>query len=283
MSKNVLSIVICYYPNVEHLFSMCKVLEHSSDVLIIDNTPEFVDFSRLNVEVITNGENLGIAEAQNIGLRASLKRGYKYSILFDQDSNVPDTMLNNLTAKLDNAPKAACIGPRVYDLNCSKEMRSRVMLNVEQENNLTKVNQIIASGKLINNSALNIIGLMESSLFIDAVDHEWCWRAISKGYDVYIDEDTVMQHVLGESSYDFKLFRLTENSPVRTYYILRNYLLLVKRGYVPLYWKLRNLMILPVSILLSLLLFKGRVSRFKNVIFAIKDGLMGKAGKLNAN
>ncbi|MEX5762001.1 glycosyltransferase family 2 protein [Proteus mirabilis] len=281
MSKNILSIIICFYPDTKHLTLMNESLKKSSNVLIIDNTPEYIDFSDISAEIILNGENLGIAEAQNIGLRISLERGYKYSILFDQDSIVPENMISNLSIKLDNIKKTACIGPRVFDLNCSQKMRSRVMLNHEEENNLTKVSQIIASGKLINNSTLSDIGLMESELFIDAVDYEWCWRAISKGYNIYIDEDTVMSHVLGESSYNFKLFKLTENSPTRTYYILRNYLLLIRRPYVPLYWKLRNFIILPASIFLSLIFFKGRIKRLGNVCLALRDGVFGKTGKID--
>ncbi|MEQ5141470.1 glycosyltransferase family 2 protein [Proteus vulgaris] len=283
MSKNILSIIICFYPDIKHLALMSKSLTKSSNVLIIDNTPEYIEFSDIDAEIIINGDNLGIAEAQNIGLRISLERGYKYSILFDQDSIVPEDMIPNLSIKLDNIEKAACIGPRVFDLNCSQKMRSRVMLNQKEENNITKVNQIIASGKLINNSILSDIGFMESELFIDAVDHEWCWRAISKGYDIYIDEDTVMSHVLGENSYNFKLFKLTENSPIRTYYILRNYLLLIRRPYVPLYWKLRNFIILPTSIFLSLIFFKGRIKRLSSVFLALRDGLIGKTGKIHDN
>jgi rhamnosyltransferase len=282
MTKRVLSIIICFYPDVEHLASMINTLSDSSDILIVDNTPDYVDFSNVDAELIVNGDNLGIAEAQNIGLRISVERNYKYSILFDQDSVIPKDMVYKLSMKLDGIKNAACIGPRVFDLNRSQEMRSRIMLNHEEVNHLTKVNQIIASGKLINNCILPDIGFMESKLFIDAVDHEWCWRAISKGYGIYIDEDTIMPHVLGDSSYDFKLFKLTENSPIRTYYVLRNYLLLVRRDYVPLYWKLRNLIILPISIILSLILFKGRIKRFNSVVVAIKDGLIGRAGKINA-
>ena len=41
------------------------------------------------------------------------------------------------------------------------------------------------------------IGLMNSDLFIDMVDYEWCWRANSKGFTLYEDERVIFKHQIG--------------------------------------------------------------------------------------
>ncbi|HFP9739483.1 TPA: glycosyltransferase family 2 protein, partial [Escherichia coli] len=66
---------------------------------------------------------------------------------------------------------------------------------------LTK--QIIASGKLINLEVLDQVGFMEDDLFIDGVDHEWCWRAGRLGYKIAIIENAIMKHRLGDARGNF--------------------------------------------------------------------------------
>lgn len=274
---SVCSVIITYYPNVKHLLSMSETLnEQGCRVIIVDNTPECISLSIPNVDIIYQGYNSGIAEAQNVGLRYSIKKGYEYTLLLDQDSKIPDHFVYNLTNKIKNMPDAACIGPRVFDLNQKSIMTAKLMKNDKFKYNTTKVSQIIASGQLINNSVLDTIGLMESELFIDAVDHEWCWRASSYGYSIYIDEDTIMEHVLGESSKKILFFRLTKNNPIRLYYITRNYFLLIRRGYVPFYWKIRNLIILPIASLLGFIFFDKKKERLIYTLKGFFDGILNK-------
>ena len=42
---------------------------------------------------------------------------------------------------------------------------------------LTEVNELMSSTSLIPIEMFSKVGLLEETLFIDGVDHEWCWRA----------------------------------------------------------------------------------------------------------
>jgi rhamnosyltransferase len=145
---------------------------------------------------------------------------------------------------------------------------------------------LISSGSLIPLAVIDSIGAMDESLFIDAVDTEWCLRARSKGYQSFGVINAALYHSLGDKTYTVWFGRrryLPEHIPLRFYYIFRNSLLLYKRGYIPLRWKVKNLITLVGLLLFSIALMPERFRRVKMVILGIYDGLCGKVGKCAAD
>ncbi len=51
---------------------------------------------------------------------------------------------------------------------------------------------------LIGRAAYEAIGGMRDELFIDGIDHEWCFRAKSLGYRTFVARDVTMSHDMGE-------------------------------------------------------------------------------------
>ena len=54
--------------------------------------------SRPGIELIENGENLGIATAMNVGIRRGQKLGCRWVLLFDQDSCVTDGFVDAMVS-----------------------------------------------------------------------------------------------------------------------------------------------------------------------------------------
>ena len=172
-------------------------------VILVDNSPE-----RLPViadeanHYIHNPENAGIAEAQNQGIDKAIAEGAEAVLLLDQDSQLTGTFLNQLLDAYNTAAKQfeklACIGPQVLCEFDNKQVKARASKEIYLTDNHILTRQIIASGMIINTLAYKRIGKKESALFIDGVDHEWCWRAKRHGYLVLKAANVVMPHRQGD-------------------------------------------------------------------------------------
>ena len=82
------------------------------------------------------------------------------------------------------------------------------------------------------------MGVFEDALFIDFVDDEWCWRAHTKGYVCGITPHISMAHTIGQKEMHIGKYVIGISAPFRYFYLYRNYLVLARRGYVPVQWKI---------------------------------------------
>ena len=233
-------------------------------------------------------ENKGIGAAQNVGA-AWLYPKNDFVIFFDQDSLPPTDMLLNLRKSYEQINalgkfKIGAIGPRAINTQTGEAYRAKLKKGKSSIGDLpvTQLTEIISSGSLIAKSAWETTGGMDEELFIDAVDHEWCWRAAAKGqYSFFIDERVQLVHALGEG--DLKILGFTFTGipkPLRCYYLYRNFLLLLRREYVPTYWKIMNTIKFTIKFVCYPLFLPNGKSYFKYIWKGLGDGIKGKGGKI---
>ena len=89
----------------------------------------------------------------------------------------------------------------------------------------------ITSGNLVRMHVIDEVGAYDASLFIDCVDFDFCLRLRRAGYLVHRVPDARMFHRLGEERPvpAFARRHYILHSPVRRYYMFRNYLYLAER------------------------------------------------------
>jgi rhamnosyltransferase len=142
---------------------------------------------------------------------------------------------------------------------------------------------LISSGTLFNLDAIDKVGQMDESLFIDHVDTEWFLRARSLGMRAYGVCDAVMQHGLGEQTHRITLGRqrnVPQHKPFRYYYIFRNSVALYRRGYASALWKWNDLQRL---IMIAVMFGAWKSPRWQNLKMmgkGIWHGLRGVTGPL---
>jgi rhamnosyltransferase len=156
-----------------------------------------------------------------------------------------------------------------------------VQREVSVYENLVCVTQIISSGMMIDLSKLELIGFKDERLFIDGVDHEWCWRAKTQNLLVAIANNVEMVHKLGDGRSKFAGITYKVGSPIRLYYQFRNILILTRRGYVPTYWKTRNVLVLPIRFFANSLLQSNKRERIKFMLCGLLDGLLKRDGSFH--
>ncbi|WP_394142043.1 glycosyltransferase family 2 protein [Vibrio chagasii] len=294
---NVFSVVVVFFPEISNLNNLIVSLEkQSSGVIIINNGSEssikalhLEDFE--NIHLINLGENLGIAAAQNIGIKQSLTLGATDVILFDQDSIISHDLVNNLLVARSRALKkgidVAAIGPNHIDIDTktgakfvSTDSKGVKLFSLDNSTEPYKeCDFLIASGCLISTDAFARVGSMEESLFIDCVDIEWGFRAKKMGLICICTSKAQMEHKIGDAP--LKVFGrdLTTHSPLRHYYFYRNLYSLLKRPYIPFCWKLHALVKSSLQAVLFSIFLKPRVQHFQYILQGVLHGLVDRSGK----
>ncbi|MCD4560290.1 hypothetical protein [Lelliottia nimipressuralis] len=171
------------------------------------------------------------------------------------------------------------VGVQDYDKITGQVNQARVKKGTPITDSYFDVDSTLSSGSLIPKKAWEVIGGMRDDLFIDAVDHEYCWRLRYAGFKVIRNKNALLAHRLGDGR--FKIMNVVSvgmPSPFRHYYATRNIFLLLKEKHVPLFWKISSLIKLSGKVIFyPMFLPKGK-ERFKFFIKGISDGIAGRSG-----
>ena len=82
-----------------------------------------------------------------------------------------------------------------------EEYKSTIHKDVWIAEDFIRRREIISSGSCVALRKIEEVGLNDDSLFIDYVDHGWCWRAESKGFVNGITPKIKLAHYVGQQEY----------------------------------------------------------------------------------
>lgn len=237
-------IVVLFHPSPEDLEQLRRLAELWPGC-IVDNSEEpcfgTPDVGRMHY--VCNGENLGIAEAQAIGIRHLLENGSPtHMVMLDQDSRIPDDYPRLIAGQYERIrashPSLALLGPTLVRIGSGEEYRSAIHRDKPADEGFIERRDVVSTGSCIATDILRRVGLPDSRLFIDYVDYEWCWRAEAKGHVCGITSRLTIGHRVGQRELKLGAYRVIISAPRRYFFQYRNYLWLLRRRYVPLQWKM---------------------------------------------
>lgn len=293
----VCAVVVSYQPALNVLGQLLDALAPQVESVVVVDNGSHLDLAAWNserntrsVELLRLGENIGVAAAQNIGIKWAKCRGAHFVLLMDQDSIPSPTMVNVLISAISRHPSPAAVGPCYLDNrqdNPPPFIRIRG-LRLERcacqiEDAIVPVDYLISSGCLIPMSVLDNVGGMRDDLFIDYVDIEWGLRARRFGYQSYGVCAAKMDHCLGDQPIRFLGKYIPLHSPLRHYYHFRNAVLLYKEQWIPVNWKLVDGWRLCLKYLFYTLFTKPRMAHWRMMTLGVWHGLRGRAGKLGGS
>jgi len=293
----VASVTVTFHPDRRRLTEQIEALcGQVDDILIVDNgsTEEIGEIvpPASGARIFPLGDNRGIAHGFNVGIRAARDSGAEFVLLLDHDSIPTPGMVAALLAahapqNAPAAPRIAATGPRIRDL---RDRHDYPFIRLGWTHNrhvrcaaaeLVETDFIISSGALIAMDALRQIGELDESLFIDSVDFEWCCRARSLGYRLLGVCGATLDHWLGDHRRQVMPgMALVIHSPHRLYYMTRNRLLLYRRAYVPLKWKIKDVIRMGCKFIVTILLVAPRRLYARMTWVAIRDAVAGRGGRL---
>jgi rhamnosyltransferase len=295
---SIVAVVVTYRPDGEGFDRLiAAVMPQVTAIIVVDNDggrglPDGLEarIAESGGKVIRQPKNLGLAEAQNIGLEWAREHGATHALLFDQDSIPAADMAAKLLEALEtlslDGPVAA-VGPRFHD---DRENRDAPFVRIGFPFNrklscrvgepAIECDFLISSGTLVPLKVLDKVGGMDDSLFIDSVDLDWSFRARSMGYSLYGVCAATMHHRLGDSrkALPLGLGAIVVHSPVRLYYMMRNRVRLYRRRHVPTVWKLQDLPRLFVKLFLFSVVAGPRWTNLRYMGKGIVDGVNDRGG-----
>jgi rhamnosyltransferase len=299
-SADVAAVIVTYHPDAARVEAILQALKDDVfQVVVVDNNSRHFDEPRLRaahpqVRIKRLSANKGIAAAQNEGIALARSVGAAFVLFLDQDSMPQPGMVATLlaaTARLAGmGHRVGCVGPRTY-FPGTKDLAAFGRLSwfgVRQQtcpdsNSVIECDMLVSSGMLIPMEALERVGGMEEGLFIDSVDTEWCFRAMTHGYRIFGACGAALEHRLGERALRIWLGRwrrLPRHRPFRYYYMFRNTFLLLGRRYMPVKWTLLQLERLIALFVVYGLFTLGRSGELRMMLKGLVDGVRGHTGAL---
>lgn len=285
------AVMVLYSPDLEVTDKAIEALLPQVNLLcLVDNTPgadlssRFAGEPRIHYMAL-NG-NLGIAAAQNRGTKWLLDSGVDFLAYSDQDSMArPDTigkLLDGYNILTEAGIKVGITGTRPLDRATGKPYKVSPR-RIEPTNDISDLPcaqrfseyyAAMSSISLIPRQAMMDNGGFDESLFMDAVDHEWCWRAWhTHHYRTFIVEDAVIDHSIGQGNKHLGTRDILIPSAFRVYYQFRNYFWLKRLSHTPTDWIRRNGIKYTIKFFYYPIMVNPRYKYLKNIIRGIRDGL----------
>lgn len=272
-------------------------------ILIIDNSPLPLLTNNFKQELIVikhYPENIGISGGLKIAIQCAIANNYDFLWTFDQDSQPSPELLEKLLETyraIKSRENIGIIAPLAVDKITGQEWHGINFNGYQfQEAEHHKIAQdyyccdaVITSGSLISIPIAKQVPPPDENFFIDAVDWEYCWKFRQDNYNVVVAKNAILDHRFGNSR-QIKIFPISKlitiynYSPLRYYYIHRNYTYLETRLaqknnklIFSLFRRLQFLLILIIKI--ALLEPDQKLLKIWACLKGTYDGFRGKLGK----
>ncbi len=223
------------------LESLAQLTYENFDIVIVDSgsTDDTIRQAREKfpqVAVIDSGANLGYAEGNNVGMRWALAHGADYVFVLNNDVILAADCLTNLIEAAEAEPRAALLGPLVYHFDEPRLIQSAGGTrtpewqlchrgqNEEDAGQFAQaeaVDWLTGCAVLAKREFLETVGFLDPEYFLYQEDVDWCLRAQEAGYHVLFVPSARLWHKGVQRDYN--------PGPHVTYYMFRNYLLLLKK------------------------------------------------------
>lgn len=284
--------IVTYNPNIQRLKENIEaVIVQVDRVIIVDNGSKNIEELKQmwgnneKIELFYNKENEGIAVALNQIITASIEQGYDWTLTLDEDSVVPNNMIEQYRRYIGEE-YVAMIVPVICD-----RVMHEIDIRESKDGEYTYIENAITSGTLMKNSIWKELGGFTEKLFIDYVDFDYCMKVKLANYRILRVNTVKLLHELGNAT-EIKLFSFlakcckkgsrwekrflglrytTNHSPKRLYYVTRNqYYYINHYGENFDVKKLKRGM--KIGWIVKLIFEKQKVEKFKAIWQGTKDG-----------
>ena len=241
-----ISIITINYNGLNDTCALIETIPNNDklEVIVVDNASknqedeaDTISKKYPHVKVIKSEKNLGFAGGNNLGIKAA--QG-KYLFFINNDTIFKDFNIQALINRLESSPTIGVVCPKIRFAWGSNPIQFTGYTPLSK---ITVRNQSIGFGEadegqydtphptpyahgaamLINREAIEKTGLMPECFFLYYEEIDWSMMFTRAGYQIWYEPQCTIYHKESQST--------GKNSPLRTYYIVRNRLLLVKRNW----------------------------------------------------
>lgn len=185
--------IVLFNPDDENRFIYClnKLAEQFDKIYVFNNGRPYSFDMFSSVEYISENENKGIAYALNEIMACAKKDGYSWVVTMDQDSVIPDGLVDGYAKHIKKNSNIGIICPQVID-------KRRIYSVAEKDNGEVYVDFCITSAACTSVEAWEKCGKFDEWLFIDLVDNDFCKRLTLSGYKILKLNQWVLDQEFGK-------------------------------------------------------------------------------------
>lgn len=281
-----LSIIIVNYNGLKDTCALIDSITFNNDmeVIVVDNgsiedEAALISQHYPQVKTIRSNKNLGFAGGNNLGIKAA--KG-KYLFLINNDTIFKNFNIQPLIERLETSTTIVIACPKIRFAWDNNPIQFAGFTSLSR---ITVRNQTIGYGNedkgqydiphptpyahgaamLIKREAIDKVGLMPECYFLYYEELDWSMMFVRAGYEIWYEPACTIFHKESQST--------GQDSPLRTYYITRNRLLLVKRNWHGLTKYLSYIYILGIVAARDILknMIKGNKDHVKAIYQALYD------------
>ena len=239
-----LSIITVNYNGLKDTCALIDSIPFNEDmeVIVVDNGSKEDEASILqqrypSIKAIRSNKNLGFAGGNNLGINAA--KG-KYLFLINNDTVFKEFNPQVLINRLESSPKIGMVCPKIrfaWDNNPIQFAGYTPLSTITVRNKAIGFGQedkgqydtarqtpyAHGAAMMLKREVIDKVGLMPECYFLYYEELDWSMIINRAGYEIWYEPASTIYHKESQST--------GQNSPLRTYYIIRNRLLLVKRNW----------------------------------------------------
>ena len=282
--------------NYNGLGDTCALIEtipfkENMEVIVVDNASKNLEADTIvqhcpHVKVIKSERNLGYAGGNNLGIQAA--QG-KYLFLINNDTIFQEFNILALIDRLESSPTIGIVCPKIRFAWANNPIQfagysklSRITVrnhaigfneeNHGQYDNAHPTPYAHGAAMLIRRDAIEKVGLMPECYFLYYEELDWSMMFARAGYQIWYEPKCTIFHKESQAT--------GQNSPLRTYYLTRNRLLLVRRNPQEFNKSLAYIYLIGIVTLRDILkyTFIGRFDLLKATLQALLDFIKNTFG-----
>ena len=281
-----LSIITVNYNGLKDTCALIDSITFNEDmeVIVVDNGSKENEADILqerypNIKAIRSNQNLGFAGGNNLGIKAA--KG-KYLYLINNDTVFKEFNPQVLIQRLEYSPKIGMVCPKIrfawannpiqfagYTPLSPITVRNHATGYGEEDKGQydTSHQTPYAHGAamMLKREVIDKVGLMPECYFLYYEELDWSMMITRAGYEIWYEPASNIYHKESQST--------GQNSPLRTYFITRNRLLLVKRNFTGIkkYLAYTYLQMIVATRDIIKYLIKGRMDLLKATTQGLRD------------
>lgn len=238
-----ISIITINYNGLEDTCALIESIPFNDnmEVIVVDNASKNLEAEAITkrypqVKVIKSDKNLGFAGGNNLGIIAA--QG-KYLFIINNDTVFKDFNIQVLIDRIESSSTIGIVCPKIrfaWDNNPIQytgytplsriTIRNRAIGFGEndhgQYDTAHPTPYAHGAAMLIRRDAIDKVGLMPECYFLYYEEIDWSMMFTRAGYQIWYEPTCTIYHKESQAT--------GQNSPLRTYYLTRNRLLLVRRN-----------------------------------------------------
>lgn len=237
------SIITINYNGLENTCALIETIpfNENMEVIVVDNASKNQEADTIakrypRVKVIQSERNLGFAGGNNLGIQAA--QG-KFLFLINNDTAFKIFNVQTLIVRMESSPNIGIVCPKIrfawgnnpiqyagYSRLSRVSVRNHAIgFNEEDKNQYETAHPTPyahGAAMFIRRNAINKVGLMPECFFLYYEELDWSMMFTRAGYQIWYEPNCTIYHKESQAT--------GQNSPLRTYYLTRNRLLLVRRN-----------------------------------------------------